>query len=762
MALIFGTSGNDSLQGSTGADTLVGGLGNDTLTGGGGIDLLDGGGGNDTYVISGPDFDIVDSGGSDTAIVSVSFVKLPSTIENVTYAAGAQALPYWIDALLNDNATGNAYQRLMASGNTINYAYPTSLPAYDTDSENAFMFSGFNAAQKTFSKQALAYISTVLNLDFVEVSDPAAVNTISFGNNVQASSAAYAYLPSPSFLGGDVFLDSGTPGNLAPQDGRYEALTLIHELGHSLGLEHPFSGGTDTPHLPAAENSTEWTVMSYDESPLEYHLAYSVLDIAALQYLYGPSSTARTGNDSYVVSSASTNFVWDGAGVDTLDASAQTQALTLYLDAGYWGFVGTKASKITAAGQVTVNFGSVIENLSGGSGHDALYGNAVGNLIKGGAGNDTINGNAGSDTLNGGLGNDSLVGGTGRDTASYANAAGAVAASLSGAGTATGADGTDALLSIENLIGSAFADSLTGSTAANRLEGGAGNDSLNGAIGADVMLGGSGDDQYSVDNIGDVISEKLAQGMDTVLSSVSFVLAANIENLRLTASTAINGTGNSLGNLIWAGAGDNILNGSSGTDTVSYAYSKAGVTASLSSKSASGGSGNDSVVGFENLAGSNYADSLTGSSIANLLTGGAGNDSLKGSTGNDTLLGGSGNDLINGGTGQDLLTGDAGADTFDFDSLAEMGLTSASWDSISDFNGTAGDRIDLSTLDANTALSGNQQFSFIGAASFTGAGQLRYDTSAGVLYGSVDADLDAELAIQLTGAPFFGAEYLVA
>lgn len=762
MALIFGTSGNDSLQGTAGADTLVGGLGNDTLAGGAGVNVLDGGGGNDTYVISGADFDIVDSGGSDKAIVSVSFAKLPSTIETVSYVDGAQALPYWIDALLNDNAAGNGYQRLLGSSHTINYAYPTSLPSYNSFAEDGNLFSGFNAAQKTFSKQALAYISTVLNLDFVEVSDPAAVNTIAFGNNVQPNSAAYAYLPSPSFLGMDVFLDSTTPGNLAPQDGRSEALTLIHELGHSLGLEHPFAGGTDTPHLPAAENSTEFTVMSYDESPLEYHLAYSVLDIAALQYLYGPSPTARTGNDTYAVGSATTNFIWDGAGVDTLDASAQTQAVTLYLEAGYWGFVGSKASRITSAGQVTVNFGSVIENLTGGSGSDKLYGSSLANIIKGGAGNDIINGYAGSDTLHGGLGNDSLLGGDGRDTASYANATGAVSASLSGVATATGADGTDSLVSIENLIGSAFADTLTGSTAANRLDGGAGNDSLNGASGADTMLGGSGDDLYTVDNTGDVVSEKAAQGTDTVYSTVSFVLSANVENLRLTASGAINGTGNSLSNLIWAGAGDNVLNGSSGMDTVSYAYSKAGVTASLSSKTATGGSGNDSLISFENIAGSNYADDLTGSSIGNLLSGGGGNDTLKGSSGNDTLLGGTGNDLITGGTGQDLMTGDAGADIFDFNSLLEMGLDSKTWDRISDFNGAAGDRIDLSTLDANTTLAGNQSFAFIGSAAFTAAAQLRYDTASGVLYGNVDAGLAAEFAIELTGKPAFLADYLVA
>jgi Ca2+-binding RTX toxin-like protein len=133
--------------------------------------------------------------------------------------------------------------------------------------------------------------------------------------------------------------------------------------------------------------------MSYQSSPDQYALNYSPLDIAALQYIYGPSKTSRAGNDTYKISQSGSNFIWDGAGTDTLDASNLTQGATVYLNPGYWGFVGTtKSSTITSPGQITINFGSIIENLTGSSYEDKLFGTDNENIINGGAGNDAIDG----------------------------------------------------------------------------------------------------------------------------------------------------------------------------------------------------------------------------------------------------------------------------------------------------------------------------------------------------------------------------------
>ncbi|MBD2840320.1 calcium-binding protein [Pseudomonas sp. JM0905a] len=296
-------------------------------------------------------------------------------------------------------------------------------------------------------------------------------------------------------------------------------------------------------------------------------------------------------------------------------------------------------------------------------------------------------------------------------------------------------------------------DILTGGVRNDHLNGGAGNDSLNGGQGADRMTGGDGSDVYYVDNIGDIVSETNATmatgGTDTIYSYLaSYTLGSNIEDLRLMSSGAANGTGNALNNLIQAGAGNNVLNGGSGSDALSYASATAAVTANLgvTTAQATGGSGVDTLLNFEHLTGSNYHDRLTGNALANTLTGGAGNDNLNGGAGNDMLIGGTGTDTLFGGTG---------ADRFDFNAIGETGL-GVLRDVIADFKAAEGDKIDLSTLDANGQTALNDAFSFIGANAFSvnATGQLRF--ANGVILGSTDADSAAEFEIALVGVTSLG------
>jgi serralysin len=265
-----------------------------------------------------------------------------------------------------------------------------------------------------------------------------------------------------------------------------------------------------------------------------------------------------------------------------------------------------------------------------------------------------------------------------------------VTVSLASAGAqATGGSGSDTLISIENLIGSGFNDSLTGNTANNVLDGGAGSDFLNGGAGADTMLGGDGTDSYCVDHAGDLVSESnssLATGGNDIVYSylAAYTLTANVERLRLMLAGASNATGNALDNTLYAGDGNNVLDGAGGNDTVSYAFASAGVTLNLATAGAqaTGGSASDTLISVEHLTGSGFNDNLTGNAGNNVLTGGAGSD---------------------------MLTGGAGSDTFDFNALSEMGLTNTTWDVITDFvHGT--DKLDLSTLDADAALAGDQAF----------------------------------------------------
>ena len=393
-------------------------------SGGDGLNQLYGGSGNDIYFLSNTTTYIEDSSGVDTAYVSTSFVKVPSTIENVIYTDGAQALPYWIDALLPDETAGLYFLTLLGGSKDINYIFPTTLPSYETSTPDATGWKAFTTIQQNRAKEALAYISSVTGINFVQSLISNASNTITFASNDQTVvSSGYAKYPSTTSFGSDLFLNnsSSSPSNVNLQDGTYGALTLIHELGHTLGLEHPGNynaggGGTDAPYLSGSEDSTTWTVMSYTDYPAQYYLQYSPLDIAALQYLYGPSPAARAGDDLYQISATASNFFWDGAGKDTITLANISQGATIYLTPGYWGYIGVKSSLITAAGQVTVNFGTAIEQLVGSAQSDSLYGNEINNTIDGGAGNDLIEGWGGDDSLIGGQGNDTLAGGLGNDT----------------------------------------------------------------------------------------------------------------------------------------------------------------------------------------------------------------------------------------------------------------------------------------------------------------------------------------------------------
>lgn len=360
-----------------------------------------------------------------------------------------------------------------------------------------------------------------------------------------------------------------------------------------------------------------------------------------------------------------------GSGTDTAAFRTAASGVTINLTAG----IGTR-------GDANGDTFTSIENAIGSDFDDILTGTSSGNRLYGGLGDDVLRGSAGTDILIGGMGADELNGGSSVDTASYENAAGGIAANLtSRTGTAGEAAG-DTLISIENLLGSDFRDTLTGSSGNNRLNGGAGNDLLRGSAGSDFLQGGLGEDDLNGGSGIDVASyEDAAEGVEVNLTTGRGAageargdILTNVENLIgsrfgdvLLGSAVDNQLEGGAGSDFLAGSfgddeleggsGGDVVNGGDGIDTATFRTATGAVVANLTSGVGSQGNANgDTYISIENLTGSRFGDTLTGSSRNNVIAGGAGSDLLRGSAGNDELEGGSGGDDVNGGSGTDTAT----------------------------------------------------------------------------------------------------------
>jgi len=316
-------------------------------------------------------------------------------------------------------------------------------------------FAALTVAQQAAARTILGLYEEVCRIDFVERTGNQNADLL-IGRNSQ-SQVGYAYFPElfpqTTFAdGGDVWVSKLSPGNLKVAPGEAGWQTLIHEIGHALGLKHPgnFTGGDEAPFLPASTNSHQFTVMSYNTHPGGWWrevtvagdgLSYTSLtfpitpstpmlyDIAAIQHLYGKNMSTRTGNDTYTFD-PDTPFmkcIWDAGGTDTISVSNFTESCKLDLNAGKFSSIRILPEPLpfgeddmtglyNGTNNLSIAFGVSIENATGGAGGDTLTGNAINNALVGNGGNDTLNGGAGNDNLRGGTGVDRLTGGAGNDT----------------------------------------------------------------------------------------------------------------------------------------------------------------------------------------------------------------------------------------------------------------------------------------------------------------------------------------------------------
>lgn len=383
---------------------------------------------------------------------------------------GKSEVPYFIKALLpSANASlGYLKDAILGHGIKVSYAFATE----NYDSQNSLTLTGFktfSAQQKADLKDAMTQYSQYANIEFTETTSDKANFTIflddladaqdedphdhgvtlgwaQYGGNVHLYSTAYGV--DNAFAADVKYILVGD--DLQPYSSGRE--TFIHELGHSLGMTHPF----DEPFtVDKAEDNTGTSIMSYtawqhidrvDIVEKDGKQAYykdvdlsqntlSVFDIAMMTFYYGVNAQYNSGDNSYTFgkfdASVSTGnvLVVDGAGNDVIDASNQTEHVFIDLAPGTLSYVGDKAADTLAydsngnptENQLFISYGSIIESAKGGSGDDTLIGNDADNYLFGFNGHDELTGGAGNDQLEGGLGQDVLIGSDGADQFIFAS-----------------------------------------------------------------------------------------------------------------------------------------------------------------------------------------------------------------------------------------------------------------------------------------------------------------------------------------------------
>jgi Ca2+-binding RTX toxin-like protein len=747
---LTGGDGNDDLYGGNDGDTLVGNAGRDILDGGLGADSMSGGTGNDSYVVDTASDIVTETSNLSTEIDSVSSAvtfTLTANLENLTLTGSAVG---GTGNTLNNVITGNGVNNTLLgdagddtlsgglgadsmNGGAGNDSYVVDSSS-DVVSETLLGVDAGGTADKVTSSATFTLGAFVENLT---LSGASSINgTGNTLNNVMMGNTASNTL-------------SGDAGN--------------DQINGGLGSDNMIGGtGNDTYWVDVAtdivtETSTLTTEIDRINSAVDFNLAVNGVNVEQL-ILTGTIAKNGFGNDSNNSITGNTlnnsltgllgnDTLFGGSGNDSLDGGAGTD--TLYGGAGNDIYTVDSAADVVSDANATTGvneggtdlvnsaatftLGSFIENLTlTGSAAISGTGNTLNNILTGNSGGNTLFGDAGTDKLDGLAGADTMYGGAGSDSYVVDNAGDLASETNASFGSDDG--GTDLVTAsvtyalgdyIENLTlataggaisgtGNALGNVLTGNTSNNTLSGAEGGDTLNGGTGADLMYGGSGNDIYTVDNAGDVVSESFSGGVDDgglsdrVSSSVTFALGSFVENLTLTGTSAINGTGNASNNLLTgndqanvltAGSGNDTLLGQGGNDVLNGEAGNDTLTGGLGADAMRGGGGND-LYNVDNLGdtvsetnsvtnldegGLDLVSSSVGFTLGNFIenltltgsgtisgTGNASNNVLTGNTGANTLTGLGGNDSLVGGTGADRMLGGGGNDAYVVDNAGDV------------------------------------------------------------------------------------------
>jgi Ca2+-binding RTX toxin-like protein len=726
-----GAAGNDYLWGEGGNDTLLGGLGDDTLYGGDGADTIEGGGGVN-YTEGGPGGDTYLFGrGSGTLTI-----RDPDTTAGVidTIQLGPGVLPTDVTIWRNGD---HLNLKINDTGDTLGvlYFFYQDLPDNQIEQirfENGTIWDLATIKQMVLMGSAAA--DTLIGYATADTLQGLAGNDTLWGragndrldgglgaDTMYGEAGNDAYVVEST---GDVVVESVGNGTDTVESAitytlpaEVENLTLTGTAainGTGNGLDNILTGNSATNVLTGGAGNDTYVVGAGDtvveiagqgtdtvQSSITYTLGANVENLV----LTGSAAINGTGNtlNNSLTGNAAANSLNGGTGADSMAGGAGNDTYVVE-NAGDVVTENANEGTDTVQSSITYTLPAYVENLTL-TGAVAI--NATGNALA-----NTLTGNSAANILTGGLGNDTYVIGAGDTVVENAN------------------EGTDTVQSsitytlganVENLVltgtsaingmGNTLNNSLTGNSAANTLNGGAG---------ADTMAGGAGNDIYAVDSVGDVVTELASQGTDTVQASITYTLPANVENLTLTGTAAISGTGNALANVLTGNTAANVLTGGTGNDT--YVVDNAGdvvvenlnegtdTVQSSITYTLPGNVENLTLTGVAaiNATGNALANTLTGNSAANVLTGGAGNDTYvvgAGDTvvenpggGTDTIqsavtytldanvenltltgtaaINGTGNDLnnsltgntaanvLNGGAGNDTLTGGTGNDSY--------------------------------------------------------------------------------------------------